>query len=76
MERPCHEKLDRVLCNVIWRNSYPKAHVKVLHRLEFSDHHPLLLTLVDKDLRKVPKSFKFECSWLIEDSFDHLLKTS
>lgn len=66
-------KLDCVLYNDRWRNMYPEAHVKVLHHLEFSDHHPVLLTLMDKDLSQVPKEFKFECAWLVEPSFEYLL---
>lgn len=55
---------------------YPEAHVNVLHRLDFSDHHLVLLTLMDKELRQVPKSFKFECAWLVENSFKDMLKSA
>lgn len=44
--------------------------------MDFSDNHPMLLTLVAKELRKVPKTFKFECAWLIDDTFEDMLKTS
>lgn len=71
-----YEKLDRVFCNALWRNLYPEAHVKVLHRMELSDHHLVLLTLMDKDLRQVPKSFKFECAWLVENTFEKMLKSA
>ncbi|KAI5404272.1 hypothetical protein KIW84_051430 [Lathyrus oleraceus] len=56
--------------------SMDSAHVKVLHHLEFSDHHLVLLTLMDKDLSQVPKEFKFECAWLVEPSFEYLLNSS
>lgn len=57
-----YEKLDRIICNYIWRTLYPEAYVIILHGLYFSDHHPIFLTLVDKDPRQVTKSFKFECA--------------
>ncbi|CAL5206850.1 unnamed protein product [Lathyrus oleraceus] len=71
-----YEKLDRVLCNDMWRNMYPEAHANVLHRLDFSDHHHVLLTLMDKEFRQVPKSFKFKCAWLVENSFKDMLKSA
>lgn len=55
---------------------YPEAHVNVLHRLDFSDHHLVLLTLMDKEFRQVPISFKFECAWLVENSFKDMLKSA
>lgn len=71
-----YEKLDRIFSNASWRILYPEAHVKVLHMFEFSDHHHVLLTLVDKDFCKIPKSFKFECAWLVEDNIDHMLNAA
>lgn len=44
------KKLDRGLCNDILRNMFPKAHVQVLHRLNYSDHHHILIHLLDKEL--------------------------
>lgn len=71
-----YEKLDRIFSNASWSILYPEAHVKVLHRIEFSNHHPVLLTLVDKDFCKIPKYFKFECAWLVEDNFEHMLNVA
>ncbi|XP_058726904.1 uncharacterized protein LOC131598305 [Vicia villosa] len=36
-----YERLDRVLCNEDWRILFPNAHVKVLMRIEFYNHHPI-----------------------------------
>lgn len=47
-----YEKLDRVFCVFNGITLYPEAHVKVLHMMDFSNHHPVLLTLVDKDFEK------------------------
>lgn len=52
-----YERLDRVLGNDQWRLQFPKAQVKVLTRLEFSDHLLVLLSLVDDSDRNFPKSF-------------------
>lgn len=39
------ERLDRASNNDLWRLLFPGAVVKVLPRLEFSDHHPILIAL-------------------------------
>lgn len=71
-----YEKLDLVFCNDTSRDMYSEALVRVLHRLEFFDHHPILLTLMDKDFRQAPKSFKFECARLVKNSFEDMLKAT
>ncbi|MCH80961.1 hypothetical protein A2U01_0001739, partial [Trifolium medium] len=38
-----YERLDRALCNEKWRLSFPDGYVKVLTRVSFSDHHPILI---------------------------------
>lgn len=48
--RSVFRKLDQGLCNDILRNMFPKAHVQVLHRLNYSDHHHILIHLLDKEL--------------------------
>lgn len=42
--------------------------------MDYSDHHHVLLNLADKEFRKIPRTFEFECVWLVEDTFDHMLK--
>lgn len=71
-----YEKLDRVFYNDDWRNLYLEAHVKVLHKLDYVDHHLVLITPIYKELRQVGKYFKFECAWLIGDNFEEMQKTS
>ncbi|CAK8544292.1 unnamed protein product [Lathyrus sativus] len=46
-----YEKLNCFFCNAVWRNMYPKAHVKTLHRMDISNYHLMLLTLMDIELR-------------------------
>lgn len=68
------EKLDRALSNDIWRNMFSEAHVQVLHRLEYSDHHPIFICLQDKDLSKRNRDFRFESAWLVDKSFERFIK--
>ncbi|GAU43826.1 hypothetical protein TSUD_399190 [Trifolium subterraneum] len=71
-----YEKLDRALSNDVWRMEFPDAYVKVLTRVDFSDHHPILIVPFEVPRFKVPRQFKFESAWIIEDSyFDMLHKT-
>lgn len=50
--------------------------VKVLTRLDFSDHHPLLISLNEQVSRRVSKSFKFECTWVLEDTYNDMINTT
>ncbi|MCH98674.1 DUF4283 domain protein [Trifolium medium] len=55
-----YEKLDRALCNEKWRLSFPDGYVKILARVEFSDHHPILISPKDAPYIKAPRQFRFE----------------
>jgi hypothetical protein len=68
------ERLDRALGNELWRLEFPDGYVKVLPRLEFSDHHPLLVCPVDGSHLTAPKQFRFESAWLMESNYNNLLK--
>jgi hypothetical protein len=68
------ERLDRALCNDLWRLEFPNGYVKVLTRLEFSDHHPLLISPVEVPHPKVPKQFRFESAWILNDSYNNLIQ--
>ncbi|WJX12066.1 hypothetical protein P8452_02605 [Trifolium repens] len=39
-----YERLDRALCNSNWRLQFPDGYLKVLTRLDFSDHHHILIS--------------------------------
>jgi len=56
------ERLDRLLCTIEWRISYPAAEVFALPAIA-SDHSPLLL-LTDGPKQKRYKSFIFEAFWV------------
>jgi hypothetical protein len=69
------ERLDRALSNDAWRMGFPNAVVKVLTRVSFSDHHPLLIQLFGSGIFQRTKSFKFESAWLLDDSYEDILQS-
>jgi len=56
------ERLDRVLCTMEWRLTYPEAEVYALPPVG-SDHSPLLLNTEARP-RRQHKRFIFEAYWL------------
>jgi hypothetical protein len=69
-----YERLDRALCNDMWRLRFPDGYVRVLPRLDFSDHHPILICPVDNYHVIAPKLFRFESAWLLDKSYDTMIK--
>jgi hypothetical protein len=70
------ERLDRALCNDKWRLDFPDGVVKVLTRLNFSDHHPLLITPMNAPHPVAPRQFRFESAWLLDNSYNEMLSNS
>lgn len=68
------ERLDRALCNSAWRMLNEEAFVQVLTRVDFSDHHPLILKL--NNIRSVGNNrpFRFESCWLTHPDFRDFVK--
>ncbi|XP_031124389.1 uncharacterized protein LOC116027103 [Ipomoea triloba] len=56
-------RLDRALCNVSWRQRFPKANVTHLPRVS-SDHAHLLIRLTDSRGNHGQTGFKFRAAWL------------
>jgi hypothetical protein len=54
------ESSDKALTNDLWRLEYTKGYVKVIPRLEFSDHHPLLICPVNVYHAVAPTQFWFK----------------
>nr|GMD60285.1 uncharacterized protein LOC109175135 [Ipomoea batatas] len=52
-------RLDRVLCNLSWRNLFPASTVTHLPRVS-SDHTPLLIRMFDEATNRVKPTFKFQ----------------
>lgn len=64
-----YERLDRALSNSDWRLLFPEAYVKVLPRVDFSDHHPLLILPFGNMRGVLPSIFRFESAWLVHENF-------
>ncbi|KAK2451297.1 hypothetical protein QL285_010365 [Trifolium repens] len=71
-----YERLDRALSNEKWRVSFPDCCVKVLARVDFSDHHPLLIIPRNAPHPIAPRQFRFESAWLLESSYNEMIVAS
>lgn len=71
-----YERLDRGLCNDRWRVQLPKSFVKVLPRVDFSDHHPIVISLKDPNMKIGLDRFKFESAWLLEKRYHDFVKNT
>ncbi|GAU13502.1 hypothetical protein TSUD_127990 [Trifolium subterraneum] len=71
-----YERLDRALCNEQWRLNFPDGFVKVLARVEFSDHHPILISPKDSPYIRAPRQFRFEAAWLLDSTYNLMLTAS
>lgn len=70
-----YQRLDRALCNDSWRITFPDAFVKVLPRVKFSDHHPILISPFGTTRRQGVRPFRFESAWMTHPSFVEDLNT-
>ncbi|XP_058780637.1 uncharacterized protein LOC131654707 [Vicia villosa] len=68
-----YERLDRALSNESWRLDFHEATVKVLPRVEFSDHHPLMISLTSNKNARAPSRFRFESAWMVEEKYKERL---
>lgn len=64
-----YERLDKALSNEEWRLKFHEANVKVLARVEFYDHHPIMITLNDDRYVPRPRHFRFESAWMVEEDY-------
>jgi len=71
-----YERLDRALSNDLWRVEFPDGFVRTLPRLDFSDHHPILVCPIEALHVMAPKQFRFESAWPMENSYYDMLKDS
>jgi hypothetical protein len=68
------ERLDRAMCNDEWRIMFPEAIVKVLTRIEFSDHHPIIILLQGTQTTRRKSKFRFEKAWMYHESYVDTVK--
>ncbi|PKU77476.1 hypothetical protein MA16_Dca019097 [Dendrobium catenatum] len=65
------QRLDIILFNNDWLNSFPLTHVEHLSRATF-DHAPLLLC-INANRNIVPASFRFQNMWLSHKDFSNVI---
>ncbi|WJX75538.1 hypothetical protein P8452_59063 [Trifolium repens] len=68
------ERLDRAMSNDEWRLMFPEAIVKVLPRIEFSDHHPIIIMLQGIPPLMQRSKFRFEKAWMYHPNYDEFIK--
>ena len=66
------EKLDRAVCTIEWRITFPRAEVIALPALG-SYHSPIMIYLFP-DLVKRKKEFRFEAFWLEDAECGHIIR--
>jgi hypothetical protein len=54
---------------------FPDAFIKTLPRLEFSDHHPILICPFGNDVNKAPRRFRFENAWHLHANYKDMVKS-
>jgi hypothetical protein len=69
------ERLDRGLCNDTWRLDFPNAFIKTLPRLDFSDHHPILICPFGNEICRAPRRFRFESAWQLNESYNDMVQS-
>lgn len=68
------EKLDQDFCNANkWLNLSDRC-VKVLARVDFSDHHLILIISSGNVHQEKVKYFRFESAWKIEVTYINMIK--
>ncbi|KAL3722147.1 hypothetical protein ACJRO7_034500 [Eucalyptus globulus] len=68
------KRLDRALCSMDWRVSFPSAEVIALPAIG-SDHSPILLNLFPQQVKR-KKEFKFEAFWVAEEDYEQIVLES
>lgn len=63
------KRLDRALCDDLWRLRFPHAQVRVLARVLYSDHHPLLICPKGIAQNRRNHRFRFESVWLTDETY-------
>jgi hypothetical protein len=62
------------MSNDEWRIMFPEAIVKVLPRIEFSDHHPIIIMLQGIPPVVQRSKFRFEKAWMYHPNYTDLIK--
>lgn len=72
------KRLDRALSNANWRLRFHEAYVnvRVLARVSYSDHHPILIVTRGDQNNVRRRNFRFENLWLTESTYLEQVKQS
>ncbi|KAK8608061.1 hypothetical protein V6N13_023495 [Hibiscus sabdariffa] len=68
-----HVRLDRVLCNSYWDETFPESIVNHLFRMK-SDHRPILFAVGNSDQLPRSKQFRYFSGWLSHDDFPRMVQ--
>lgn len=68
-------RLDRGVCNDLWRLAFPDVVVKVHTRVDFSDHHPISINMAGLHRAGRRRPFQFERAWQAHQSFNEIIGT-
>ncbi|CAL9012522.1 unnamed protein product, partial [Prunus brigantina] len=70
------ERLDRGLCSIDWRQTFPGAYVTHLPKIK-SDHCPLLISMNSAQCpRPEFKIFRFQAMWMLHEDFKGFITTT
>ncbi|KAK8651377.1 hypothetical protein V6N13_140981 [Hibiscus sabdariffa] len=68
-----HVRLDRVLCNSYWDETFPESIVHHLFRMK-SDHGPILFVVGNSIQLPRPKHFRYFSGWCSHDDFSRMVQ--
>lgn len=46
----------------------------MLTKVDYSDHHPILISLDDASFNRPNKPFKFECAWVLDETYGDMIE--
>lgn len=62
------------MCNDSWMIRFADGVVKVLPKVDYSDHHPILACTKGWGQAFGPRNFRFESAWLVDNSYSDLIR--
>ncbi|XP_058769166.1 uncharacterized protein LOC131643032 [Vicia villosa] len=71
-----YERLDRAFCNDLWRLEFTEGCAQVLMRIDFSDHHPLLIRTMGRNTKSSEPCFRFESAWTLHKEYQHMIQSN
>ncbi|XP_058725546.1 uncharacterized protein LOC131596825 [Vicia villosa] len=69
-----YERLDRAISNEEWKLLFPDSYTKVLTRVSFSDHRPIMIALSNISSVRAERNFRFKSAWLEDHNYANRVK--